>query len=186
MIITFEMDADIIVYAHEKILPFARENQYLFVANCAWWIAGITGLDSGLTIVMDNLETRKRIGQYRISTTPRDIVRSESVNSGQIKLEESLTRNANNNPPSIVSRVTRSNSDHQNLTYFKTAVSFNRRHARWAEELQTYNFDLFYRKGSSNQKADTLSRCPAFTSREGGPTAAGEQTLLRKEQWMEI
>jgi hypothetical protein len=78
------MDADIIVYALEKIISFARENQYLFVVNCTWWIAGITGLDSGLTIVMDNLETRKRVGQYRISTTPRDIVRSESVDSGEI------------------------------------------------------------------------------------------------------
>ena len=62
----------------------------------------------------------------------------------------------------------------------------NRRQARWAEELQSYSFDLFYRKGSSNQKADTLSRCPAFTSREGGTTAAGQQTLLQKEQWVEI
>jgi hypothetical protein len=77
-------------------------------------------------------------------------------------------------------------SDQNNLTYFKTAVSLNRRQARWAEELQSYNFVLFYRKGSSNQKADTLSRCPAFTSREGGTTAAGQQTLLRKEQWVEI
>jgi hypothetical protein len=77
-------------------------------------------------------------------------------------------------------------SDHQNLTYFKTAVSLNRRQARWAEELQSYTFDLFYRKGSANQKADTLSRCPAFTSREGGTTAAGQQTMLRKEQWLEI
>jgi hypothetical protein len=77
-------------------------------------------------------------------------------------------------------------SDHQNLTYFMTAVSLNRRQARWAEELKTYNFDLFYCQGSSNQKADTLSRCPAFTSREGGTTATGQPTLLRKEQWMEI
>jgi len=77
-------------------------------------------------------------------------------------------------------------SDHQNRTYFKMTVSLNRRQARWAEELQSYSFDLFHRKGSSNQKADTLSRCPAFTSREGGTTAAGQQTLLRKEQWVEI
>jgi hypothetical protein len=77
-------------------------------------------------------------------------------------------------------------SDHQNLTYFKTAVSLNRTQARWAEELQAYTFDLFYRKGSSNEKADTLSSCPAFTSREGGTTAAGQQTLLRKEQRVEI
>jgi len=77
-------------------------------------------------------------------------------------------------------------SDHQNLTYFKTAVSLNRRQARWAEELQSYLFDLFYRKGSSIQKADALSRCLVFTSKEGGTTAAGQQTLLRKEQWVGI
>jgi hypothetical protein len=109
MAITFETDANVIVYALEKIVSFARENQYLFVANCAWWIAGITGLDSGLTIFIDNLETRKRVGQYRISTTPSNIARSESVISGQIKLAESLTRNANKNPLPKVSRVTRSN-----------------------------------------------------------------------------
>ena len=33
---------------------------------------------------------------------------------------------------------------------------------------------------------DTLSRCPAFTSREGDTTAARPQTMLRKEQWLEV
>jgi len=77
-------------------------------------------------------------------------------------------------------------SDHQNLTYFKTAVSLNRRQARWAEDLVSFDFDLYYRKGSANQKADILSRCPEFTSGEGGMTATGNKTLLRKEQWLEI
>lgn len=39
--------------------------------------------------------------------------------------------------------------NHQNLSYFKNAVSLNRRQATWAEDLQSYDFDLFYRKGSS-------------------------------------
>jgi hypothetical protein len=80
MPITFENDNDVIVYALEKIVSFARENQYLFVANCAWWIAGILGLDSGLINFIDILETRKRVGQSReISTVPRDIARAVSV-----------------------------------------------------------------------------------------------------------
>ena len=58
-------------------------------------------------------------------------------------------------------------SHHQNLTYSKTAVSLNGRQARWAEDRASLNFDLYYRKGSANQKADILSRCPAFTSNEG-------------------
>jgi len=77
-------------------------------------------------------------------------------------------------------------SDHQNLTYFKTAVLLNRRQARWSEELKQYNFQLLYRKGSSNAKADILSRCPAFTSKEGGTTSATEQLIMDKEQYLEV
>jgi hypothetical protein len=78
------------------------------------------------------------------------------------------------------------NSDHQNSTYFKTTVPLNIRQARRAEELQTFNFDLFYRKGFSILKADSLSRCLAFTCSVGGTTAAGNQTFLWNEQWLEI
>jgi len=77
-------------------------------------------------------------------------------------------------------------SDHQNLTYFQSTPLLNRRQARWSEELKQYNFVLLYRKGSSNTKADILSRCPAFTSREGGTTSATSQPMLDKEQWLEV
>jgi hypothetical protein len=80
MTITFESDSDIIVYALEKIISFARENQYLFITNCAWWIAGVIGLDSGLIMFIDNLRSRQPIGprkkannQRAISSTARDI-----------------------------------------------------------------------------------------------------------------
>jgi len=77
-------------------------------------------------------------------------------------------------------------SDHQNLTYFQSTPLMNRRQARWSEELKQYNFVLLYRKGSSNTKADILSRCPAFTSREGGTTSATNRPMLDKEQWLEV
>jgi len=77
-------------------------------------------------------------------------------------------------------------SDHQNLTYFKSTILLNRRQARWAEDLKQYNFQIFYRKGSANVKADILSRCPEFTSREGGTTSATNQTMIDKSQWLEI
>jgi len=77
-------------------------------------------------------------------------------------------------------------SDDQNLTYFKSAILLNRRQARWSEELKQYNFQLLYRKGTANAKADILSRCPAFTSKEGGTTSATNQTMLDKNQWLEV
>jgi len=36
MTITSEKESDIIVYTLERNVSFPRENQYLFVANCAW------------------------------------------------------------------------------------------------------------------------------------------------------
>jgi hypothetical protein len=108
MTVTFDSDSDIIVYALEKIISFARENQFLFVANCAWWIARIIGLDSGLTIFIVYLETRKQIGSNKLSTTPKDIARSESSGQELDKLEDSIRRHKNRNPPRD-SRVTRSN-----------------------------------------------------------------------------
>lgn len=49
-------------------------------------------------------------------------------------------------------------TDHKNLVYFKNATSFNRRQARWAELLSSYDFTIEFTKGSSNVKADALSR----------------------------
>jgi hypothetical protein len=63
-------------------------------------------------------------------------------------------------------------SHHQNLTYIKSAIVLIRRQASWSEELKQYNFHLVYRKGTSNAKADILSRSLAFTSTEGGTTSA--------------
>jgi len=77
-------------------------------------------------------------------------------------------------------------SDHQNLSYFTEKVILNRRQARWALLLKGYDFIIVYRKGSANQKADILSRCPAYTSRVRGTTAITTEPLLRPEQWLEV
>jgi hypothetical protein len=105
MTITFETDSEVIVYALEKIISFAQGNQYLFVANCAWWIAGVIGLDSELVTFIDNLEIRRSTYQSReISNIPRDISRLESIDPEQIKLEETIIQRRN---PSKASRVAR-------------------------------------------------------------------------------
>jgi len=79
MTITFENDNDVIVYALEKIIAYAREYQYFFVENCTWWIASVIGLDEGLQRHLDNLASRQSAIVREISTTPRDIARDVSI-----------------------------------------------------------------------------------------------------------
>jgi hypothetical protein len=79
MTITFENESDVIIFAFEKVISFARENRYLFVANCVWWISGVLNLQQGLINHIDNLEARKAVVYNRaISATPRDIAREVS------------------------------------------------------------------------------------------------------------
>jgi len=63
MTITFENDNDVIVYALEMIISYARKNQYIFVAQSVWWIASIIGLTEGLVIYIDNSHIRSESHQ---------------------------------------------------------------------------------------------------------------------------
>jgi hypothetical protein len=78
-------------------------------------------------------------------------------------------------------------TDHKNLEYFTTTKVLNRRQARWAELLSTYDFQIMNRKGSSNGKPDALSRRPELRPKEGGTTPAETSApLLKSEQFIEI
>jgi hypothetical protein len=70
-------------------------------------------------------------------------------------------------------------TDHKNLTYFTTSKDLNQRQVRWSEFLSEFNFQIIYRKGSENGRADALSRRPDhFEGREEQDT----QPILKKEQ----
>jgi len=58
MTITFENDNDVIVYALEQIICYARDNCYMFLAQSVWWIASVIGLSEGLATHIDNLRIR--------------------------------------------------------------------------------------------------------------------------------
>ena len=51
-------------------------------------------------------------------------------------------------------------SDYKNLLYFTTTKALNRRQVRWSELLANYNFEVLYKKGLENGRADALSRRP--------------------------
>lgn len=51
-------------------------------------------------------------------------------------------------------------TDHKSLEYFMTTKKLTRRQARWAEFLAGFNFQVTYRPGKQNEKADSLTRKP--------------------------
>jgi hypothetical protein len=58
MTVTFENDNDVIVYALEKVISYARRTQQIFVAQCVCWLAGIIGLEEALVNYVDKLHGR--------------------------------------------------------------------------------------------------------------------------------
>jgi len=78
MTITFENNDDVIIYALEKSIAYARRTQQIFVAQCVWWLASILGLEQGLIIYIDILQRASREASVGtsgrgVSVTPRDI-----------------------------------------------------------------------------------------------------------------
>jgi len=63
MTITFENKNDVIVYALEKIICYARKNRYIFMAQTVWWIASVIELMDGLVTYIDNLQVQSKVYQ---------------------------------------------------------------------------------------------------------------------------
>jgi len=73
-------------------------------------------------------------------------------------------------------------TDHHNLEYFTTSKAFNRRQARWAEELAGINFRVYYRPGTQNGKTDALSRRSEYRPEKGGVENQPITTVLKESQ----
>jgi hypothetical protein len=56
MTITFENENDIIIYALEKIISYARVNHFIFLAQSICWISSLIGLQQQLVIHIDDRE----------------------------------------------------------------------------------------------------------------------------------
>jgi hypothetical protein len=74
-------------------------------------------------------------------------------------------------------------TDYKNLEYFMMTKVLNRRQARWAQELAGMDLKLYYRKGTSNGKPDTLSRCPEYCPEKGGGGDQPIQTVLNERHF---
>jgi len=69
MTISFENDNDVIVYTLERIISFARDNQYIFFAQSVWWISSIIGLQPGLITNNDDLQSHSKKEQIQCEVT---------------------------------------------------------------------------------------------------------------------
>jgi len=73
MTISFENNNDIIVYSLEKIISYAKDNQYIFLAQSVWWISSIIGLQQELIVHIDNLKERTDIALQNILKTENSL-----------------------------------------------------------------------------------------------------------------
>jgi len=104
MTITWENDTNVIVYALEKIISFARMNQFIILAQRLSWISSIIGLQSGLFIRINNLQTQIEAPFWepdQINTN----CRTRDISSTPLDLQEesrlcSAIRQTNNSEPS--------------------------------------------------------------------------------------
>ena len=75
-------------------------------------------------------------------------------------------------------------SDHQNLTYWRTAQNLNRRQARWSLWLSRFDFTLTHKPGKTNTQADPLSRIPSLQVTDEDDNQG--QIVLKPERFAEI
>jgi len=67
MTLTFKNANDVIVYALQKSISYARKHLYIFVAQSIWWIVSVIGHTEGLATHINNLRTR---GNTELVGTP--------------------------------------------------------------------------------------------------------------------
>ena len=76
-------------------------------------------------------------------------------------------------------------SDHQNLEYYTTTKVLNRRQVRWAQELASIDFRIYYRPGTQNGKPDALSRRSEYRPEKGGVENQSITTVLKENHFEE-
>jgi len=54
MTISFKNKNDVVVYSLERIISYARQHQYLSMAQSVWWLASTIGVEQGLITHINN------------------------------------------------------------------------------------------------------------------------------------
>jgi hypothetical protein len=73
-------------------------------------------------------------------------------------------------------------SDHNNLQFFTTTKTLNRRQARWSEYLSAFDFHINYRPGRLGAKPDALTRRPDVYPKSHTGSPPSPHPVIRPEQ----
>jgi len=84
MPITIENDNDVIIYALECVISYARRTQQIFVAHCVWWLASVIGFEQGLVSHIDRLQGQddtplQEQPPREVSVTLRDLTEDRQI-----------------------------------------------------------------------------------------------------------
>jgi len=93
MTISFENNNDIIVYTLETIISFARNNHYIFIAQCIWWISSIIGLQQKLIKYIDHHKIWINIGERKVSMTSRDLQEDQGIDKSRSEADQPTGNN---------------------------------------------------------------------------------------------
>ena len=75
-------------------------------------------------------------------------------------------------------------TDHRGLEWFTQNKPLNQRQARWALELDGFDFQIIYRPGAKNTKPDALSRGAEHRPEQGGHDYQPVEHVLKPGQWV--
>ena len=75
-------------------------------------------------------------------------------------------------------------TDHCGLEWFTQNKPLNQRQARWALELDGFDFHIIYRPGAKNTKSDALSRRAEHRPEKGGHDYQPVEHMLKPGQWV--
>jgi len=84
MSITFEHEADVLLWVFGRLINIFREKQYLFAAQCVWWLAALVRLQPALAYYFDHQEFPLEIRQSA-TTQSRTILSGNIVSTLELQ-----------------------------------------------------------------------------------------------------
>ena len=166
MTITFQNNNDVIDYALEKILSYARNNQYIFLARSVWWISSIIRLQQGLIIHIDNLKNRSKT-----TVTIVPIVREASAIPRDAQEKSRTIVDLQHIHPDRVSQVEGVIDDISNLDLRNSEGSRVSQLLEWTEQ--------FIQSSQKKRKDYKKQKAPLSRTRSGG---VPKQELTKKQR----